>query len=116
MNTISSAPTYFTEFPGFGPLDVQLPEGFTDQSRHGNTCPSFGLLGPDDCAEWPLLTVFIDFLNTEDREFAGEPRFHVYVGAGLETGDAALRSDDWAEILRFVALRREACNFWGAKA
>lgn len=110
MNTIADAPSYLTEFPGFGVLDVPLPAGFTDQSRRGNTCPSFSLFGSDDNAEWALLTVFIDFLNEEDREFDGEPRFHVYVGAGLETGNAALRSDDWEEILQFVAQARMTCN------
>ena len=45
---------YRKEFPNFGVLDIELPEGFTDVSWHNN---------------------WIDYLNERKRDFPECPRF-----------------------------------------
>lgn len=98
-------PHYLSQFPDFGLLDVQLPEGFVDESWFKNTCPSFELPGPDAYASgWPLLTVFIDYADTMLRQNEGGHRFQVYIGAVSDHAD--LSSDDWPEVLSFLARAR----------
>jgi hypothetical protein len=100
-----STPRYQQAFPDFGSLDVVLPEGFTDESWFKNTCPSFELAGPDDYASgWPLLTVFVDYAEISERDEPSAKRFHVYIGEVMDHAD--LSSDDWAEVLEFIARER----------
>lgn len=104
---VKPTPQYLVEFPRFGLLDVELPEGFEDQSNFQNTCPHFELPGPDyDRTAEALLTIFIDYKHESSREFQGEHRFHAYVGSS-RNGAAAMSSDDWPSVLRFVARHRE---------
>lgn len=106
-------PLYQEAFPDFGALDVVLPEGFIDESWFKNTCPSFELPGPDNYASgWPLLTVFVDFADKSLRDEPAAKRFHVYIGPVMD--DADLSSDDWAEVLQFIALKREQISSQGS--
>jgi hypothetical protein len=100
-------PQYLVEFPRFGILDVDLPEGFEDQSSFQNACPSFELRRPDaPAAEFPLMTIFVDFKDVAQREFKDEERFHVYVGERKNGPDFS--SNDWNAVKAYVlALRSE---------
>lgn len=104
-----ATPHYLAQFPDFGLLDVEIPPGFTDESWFKNSCPSFELAGPDNYASgWPLLTIFIDYADSGLRAEPGDVRFHVYIGAVSDQAD--FRSDDWAEVLSFVALQQQGAD------
>jgi hypothetical protein len=98
------APQYLYEFPMFGRLDVQLPEGFIDVSWHKNTCPSFELPSADKTAEWPLLTLFIDYKDQDQRECDDAPRFFLYAGSDLENWLVA--TEDWSQVQQWIAAKR----------
>lgn len=105
--TVAPTPQYLREFPAFGILDVQLPAGFEDQSSAQDSCPRFELGGPDYLITGEAaLVIFIDYKEQDAREFSGGPRFLVYVGE--DRGGSSLSTDDWDEVLRFVAERRDA--------
>jgi len=98
-------PRYLVEFPRFGILDVALPEGFEDQSSFQNACPSFELPHPDAMdAEIPLLTIFIDFKEVDQREFKDDERFHVYIGERKQGPN--LSTNDWREVQAYVQEQR----------
>ncbi len=106
-------PLYRLAFPEFGPLDVTLPDGFVDQSWSNNTCPSFELPDPANPeAEWPLITVFIDYADLDMRDEAGGKRFNLSLGA--IQGPADLETDDWDEALAFIRKHRSTAALKGA--
>lgn len=88
----------------FGRLDVQLPEDFIDVSWHKNTCPSFELPSADKTAEWPLLTLFIDYKDQDQRECDDAPRFFLYAGSDLENWLVA--TEDWSQVQQCIASKR----------
>jgi hypothetical protein len=92
------------EFLMFGRLDVQLPEDFIDVSWHKNTCPSFELPSADKTAEWPLLTLFIDYKDQDQRECDDAPRFFLYAGSDLENWLVA--TEDWSQVQQCIAAKR----------
>lgn len=85
-------------------LDVQLPEDFIDVSWHKNTCPSFELPSANETAEWPLLTLFIDYQDKDQRECVEAPRFFRYAGSDLENWLVA--TEDWSQVQQCVAAKR----------
>jgi hypothetical protein len=97
-------PQYLYEFPMFGRLDVQLPAGFIDVSWHKNTCPSFELPSADKTAEWPLLMLFIDYKDQDQRECDDAPRFFLYAGSDLENWLVA--TEDWSQVQQCIAAKR----------
>jgi hypothetical protein len=99
----STTPKYLYEFPTFGRLDVQLPAGFIDVSWHKNTCPSFELPSPDHAAEWPALTLFIDYQDQDERESVEAPRFFLYAGSDMENWWVA--TDDWSQVQQCIAAK-----------
>lgn len=98
-------PLYLFAFPDFGLLDVELPAGFVDQSWFKDTCPSFGLPDPDPNAEWPQLTVYIDYADKEMRQEPGGHRFYVYAAGSMD--EAACASDDWGVATAYIAAHRK---------
>jgi hypothetical protein len=94
--------TYRTEFPEFPEADwPAMPEGFEDNSWHNDVCPSI--------INAPLrVAVFIDCADPKARETDGG-RFIAYT---LDDGempicdDFTLITDDWDEVLTFIARTR----------
>ena len=64
--------SYRTEFPDFV-LDVEIPEGFTDESWRNDVCPRFDKQLPN--GSW--LVLWVDYLDPNDREYTKEKRFAV---------------------------------------
>lgn len=94
---------YRTEFPDFPPETMPaIPEGWTDQSWHNDSCPSF------DTGKG--VSVFIDFAEVQKREHELDgPRFSVMSDPnkdGIPVEE--LSTDDWAEVLAFVGKLNDA--------
>ena len=90
--------SYQTEFRDFV-LDVEIPEGFEDQSWHNDVCPRFDKQLPN--GNW--LVLWVDYLNPEDREYPKEKRFVVALFDDEYTHiETLLESDSWQEIVDFV--------------
>lgn len=98
---------FHTEFPDFLEADwpTMPPVGdFVDVSWRNDMCPSIA-------SDRLQLQVWIDFLNPTDREFFDSPRFRVEPQiCGIEATGESLETDDWAEVLAFIAKRAEACQ------
>lgn len=88
------------EFPDFPAADMPaIPAGFEDVSWHNDACP---------CIARADMCIFIDYVNVDLREHGGDyPRFNVQpMRDGIEiTGDCGLQTDDWAEVLAYIAKR-----------
>jgi hypothetical protein len=85
-----------SEFPDYPLSDLPaMPEGFADSSWHNDTCPSY-------LDEAFGLQVFVDYADLTKREYDGGVRFFVI---RAEDSDAIFMSDNWAEVLNFVAGR-----------
>lgn len=91
---------YQAEFPDFPDADLPaILDSFVDTSWHNDICPSFtsDALG---------LTIFTDYADAAKREFPDTKRFTVQTqDHGVETSGPSLDTDDWAEVLAFVAAR-----------
>ena len=92
---------YRKEFPDFEPAThPAIPEGFEDVSWHNETCPHFH-------NKALRLSIFVDFAAPEAREFPESPRFSVAttddVGYPLDDQTGNPATDDWAEILAYIA-------------
>jgi len=93
--------TFQTEFPDFPAADFPaIPDGFEDVSWRNDACPCIvsDALG---------LQIFIDYTDTESREFPDTKRFTVSnQEAGVEVGMEGFDTDDWNEVLAFIEKRR----------
>lgn len=91
--------TYQIEFPDFDPATLPaIPPHWRDQSWHNDACPSFNAGNG--------LVVFTDFADPALREFPDGSRFTVHSDPELTNGnDVLLESDNWADVLAFVAAR-----------
>ena len=85
------------EFPDFDHMP-DIPENWTDVSRHGDSCPSF------QCGE---LLIFTDYASPARRELAPPFRFVVVNDKAAET---LLETDDWSAVLAIVAAGRMTAN------
>lgn len=92
--------SYRTEFPTFpdSAIPAELLAGdWEDTSYHNDTAPSF---------QRGRFSVMIDWPEPMDREYPESPRYSVAdttEGAfGTVYGDAFV-SDDWTDILRYIA-------------
>lgn len=109
----AETPLYLLAFPDFGRLDVTLPQGFIDKSWSKDSCPSFEIPDPTDPdAEWPLITVFIDYADTDLRADPGGKRFNLSLGA--IQGPPDLETDDWDDALAFIQEHRRIAVLKGA--
>lgn len=94
--------TFREEFPDYPAGEMPAaPEGFDDTSWHNDACPSFtsDALG---------LTIFVDYPTPEDREFPDTRRFSVSSqDHGVETSGPCFDTDDWQEVLDFIAAHRK---------
>lgn len=103
-----NTPQYLEEFPDFGPMDVEIPEGFVDVSWHNEACPCF-------VSEETGTFLFVDYADLarrEDKESTGV-RFSLHVGQpsehGIQRGDGddlLIATDDFTEIVDAIASRR----------
>lgn len=97
--------TFQVEFPDYPAADMPaIPEGFADSSWHNNAAPSFENKGLG-------LSIWIDFKDVALREFEDGKRFivHPLDAEGCFTqDDPILETDDWAEVLAFVASKGAA--------
>jgi len=93
--------TYKSEFPDFGELDVELPQSFKDISWHNDACPCFEQV----TAKEFTIRVYIDYKDLIKRESSNSDyRFSVMAVYGKEEQNAGVMlSDDWNEILEFIA-------------
>lgn len=94
--------SYLTEFPDFAPADMPaIPAGFVDVSWHQDSCPSFfhAAVG---------LTVQIDHVDRDRREFPDGPRFAIFEsdadGARID-GGFEFESDVWADVVAEIMAR-----------
>jgi hypothetical protein len=88
--------TFRTEFPDFDPSTMPaIPADWEDTSWANDTCPTF-------MNEALGLFLSVDFADEALREFEGGKRFYLSAYAdGI--GDTLLETDDWAEVLAFIA-------------
>jgi hypothetical protein len=88
--------TYREEFPDFDPATMpSIPAGWTDQSWHNDTCPSFYTSNGK--------VVFVDFADVSLREWQDGKRFNVKVDPEIaDFNEFLLETDDWQEVLKFV--------------
>lgn len=98
---------YQTEFPDFPAADMPaIPATFVDTSWHNDMCPSFT---SDEIG----LLLWVDYLDPSKRKFqdsqgnASYPRFSVQSQAhGIETSGPHLDTDDWTDVIAFIAARQ----------
>jgi hypothetical protein len=89
------------EFPDFDPTTMpSIPAGWTDQSWHNDSCPSFNT--------GKGVSVFVDYADVSLREVQDDyPRFSVMCESGRDDIPVELLStNDWDEVLAFVAARQ----------
>ena len=91
---------YQAAFPDYPPADMPaLPYLFDDSSWKNDVCPSYS-------SDAFNLRIWIDYVDPAQREVDQDNRFIV---SDLEddTGshDVLLQTDDWSEVLAFVAER-----------
>lgn len=90
--------SYKTEFPSFV-LDVEIPEGVTDQSWRNDACPRF----EKDLPDGRYLSIWVDFANPAERESLDCHRFAVDLHESDTTYLRTLiSSDNWQEIVDFI--------------
>lgn len=89
--------TFRKEFPDYDAATLPaIPDSWTDQSWHNDTCPSF-------CTGNGVV-VFVDYGDTAKREFSDGVRFTVHTDPEMtNSNDVLLETDDWAAVLTFVA-------------
>jgi hypothetical protein len=92
--------SYKTEFPDFI-LDVEIPEGFEDNSWHNNVAPSW--VKTIDPANNIDMILFIDYADPAMREYQGYPRFCVQTMKGGCDVLAEYTTDDYPELLAHLA-------------
>ncbi len=82
------------------PNVVTIPPHWQNVTWHHDACESWiAARGP-----WGALKVWVDKEDPEARECDGHPRFAVTFLDADEDPTELLASDDWAEVLAFVAL------------
>lgn len=89
---------YRTEFPDFDPATMPpIPSDWEDNSWHNEPCPSF-LTGRGH-------SVYVDYLDQSLREYPDNDmhRFNVISIEDATLDHNLFASDDWDEILKFVA-------------
>lgn len=94
--------TIANQFPNFDGTFELLP-GFSDSSWGNDVCPSQTRTLPDGA----LLRVWHDFADVERREFDGGCLYAVDLTRDGEPQVDLMASDDWAEVVAFVA---DLCN------
>lgn len=75
-----------------------IPRSWTDQSWHNDACPSFN-------TETGMV-VWVNYADPKDREIGELKRFIVQDDPNvINSNDVLLETDDWEEVLVFVAAR-----------
>jgi hypothetical protein len=89
--------TLETEFPEYGPLDFEVPHGFTGSHWHNDASPSW--LSPE-YANGKTYKLWANYKAPEMREFDG-PRFTVTVEDEALSFATVCESEDFATIAAF---------------
>lgn len=94
-------PKYLREFPGFGVLDVAIPDGFDDTSWHNNACPTWSM----QKGNGNYLQLAIDYADPEHRDTPSLKRFrlHLYDTDMNFQGDL-MQTDDYTEVQDLLAI------------
>lgn len=90
--------TYQTEFADFD-IDVAIPFGFSDASWGNDVCPHW------ESAELGL-ELWVDYADQAAREFPGGRRFNLMARADHLEATEGLYTDDYEEVLAYIAGRR----------
>lgn len=100
---LADLPRYQREFPSFGALDVILPDGFTDESWHNDTMPSF----VRKLWNGYFLRLWIDYRDHAKREIKGKPRFSLALyDQDMEYVSDIGQSDDYESIKASISAYR----------
>lgn len=98
--------TIATEFPDFDLATLPaIPEGWVDASWHNDASPCY-----EATAHGRLIRIFVDYADAAQREIADGPRFSVQDTAGGESAPRDFGTDDWAEVLAYVAAEPKPDN------
>ena len=97
-----------TEFPEFAESDMPaIPAEWLDSSWHNDACPSFEVMrGGEGDSNFEFARVWIAESDPAQREFPESPRFQVSFENGECDFHIGIASDNWQEILAYVATRR----------
>lgn len=97
-----------TEFPQFPHADMPpIPADWEDSSWHNDVCPSFRVMqGGDGDSNYEFSRVWIAESDPAERELPEMPRFIVSYENGESDSVDGLVSDNWADVLAYVAIRR----------
>lgn len=91
----TALPLYQQAFPKFGPMDVEIPDGFGDVSYRNDVCPSFSK--PLFNGQW--LHLFIERAIPTDRENPEFPRFFLALHDVEDTFlQMLVHSDNYSEV------------------
>lgn len=83
---------YRTEFPTFDPATMpDIPFDWKDTSWKNDSCPSFAVT--ED------ITVYIDFLDFQEREFPMSNRFSIH-----HHGEPIVGMNTWEEVLNYFKI------------
>jgi hypothetical protein len=99
-------PSFYLEFSNYGPMDIDIPDGFIDHSWHNDACPSF--YNPD-----LRLVLHTDYADPSRRDTPDLGRFRLYTyGVNsdgqpdpYETKERLAEVDDIDEVLEVIAER-----------
>ncbi|UUV43173.1 hypothetical protein RCCWILLIS_1 [Rhodobacter phage RcCWillis] len=95
-----------TEFADFDAMP-DIPADWVDSSWHNDLCPSFTVMqGGEGDSNYEFARVWVDYENPELRDIPGATRFQVSFENGESDFHIGIASDDWAEILAYVEIRR----------
>jgi hypothetical protein len=88
-------PLTVAAFPDFDltTMPRDIPAGFVESSYANDTCPSFW-------NEQLKLSIHVDYVDSDLREFEGGERFHLL---DTENGESVISSDEFAEIVAAIA-------------
>lgn len=90
---------YQQEFPSFGILDVELPEGFEDESWHNEAMPSF----TKELFNGQYLRLWIDYADPSMRETPAFQRFAVLLyDHDMELVRSLVTTDDYMSVLEAI--------------
>lgn len=90
--------TYQTEFPHFT-LDVEIPDGFRDDSYRNDAMPRF----TKELPESRELTLWVDYADRSLSEYDDNPRFLIELLDFDGNHIDSVQSEDWQAILDFIA-------------
>ncbi len=94
--------SYKEEFPHFE-LDVQIPDGFEDNSWHNDVCPNWIKNNSDGS----VINLWIDYKNPEEREMKKGKRFMIFhfkndEDLSIDSANFSYHGNDYNVILKMI--------------